>query len=234
MQQHRRGTLSYRCKAKKCQRFVLPHAHHPLFWVSQDITLRDQAAVLFNAVLWVSHSVTKKQCDVHHDTIKRIYDKLDECRATFVRRHEKRIRFCNTYHWNDVEADECDFHSGLVADFKHAPDDEKVKWEQWCGVVERGVPASLVLWRLDPKETALRSPGPGAMRTHEWKPWAEKHLKGRKVILHTDGARAYRLKVDGVMHDHAVHKRKLLVDKNGKTVKQNGKNVWVRPRTASQ
>jgi len=43
----------------------------------------------------------------------------------------------------------------------------------------------------------------------------------RKVILHADGARAYKLKVPDVIHDNVVRKKKL--------VKIKGKATWVKP-----
>ena len=46
-------------------------------------------------------------------------------------------------------------------------------------------------------------------------------LQGRNVILHTDGARSYKLKIQGVLHDNVVHKKKKV------TVK--GKTAWVKP-----
>ncbi|OLQ12516.1 hypothetical protein AK812_SmicGene3590 [Symbiodinium microadriaticum] len=41
------------------------------------------------------------------------------------------------------------------------------------------------------------------------------------VILHSDGARAYKLKVPGVMHCNVVHKKT--------KVKVNGKVRWMKP-----
>ena len=98
----------------------------------------------------------------------------------------------------------------------------KMKWEQWGGLVERGRPDTLVLYRLSPKLTSKGSPGPGPIRMKDWKAVAKKHLTNREVILHTDGARAYTLKIPGVMHDHVVHKKKRVVIK--------GKTTWVKPR----
>ena len=93
--------------------------------------------------------------------------------------------------------------------------DEPVVWEQWGGVVQRGNNKSLILTRLRPKRTQLRAPGPGAMRTADWEPTANRHLKDRHVILHTDGAQAYNLEVDGALHDHVAHKRKKLMRNPG-------------------
>ena len=54
------------------------------------------------------------------------------------------------------------------------------------------------------------------------------HLKHRNCVLHTDGARAYKLKVEGLLHDHVVHQKKQL-KRNGRVVKRNGKPVWLKP-----
>ena len=101
-------------------------------------------------------------------------------------------------------------------------DQKRARWEQWGGLVERGRPDALVLFRLSPKTTASRSPGPGPITKRDWKPVAKKFLEGRDVILHTDGAKAYTMKIKGVLHDNVVHKKKKM------TV--NGKQVWVNPK----
>ena len=77
------------------------------------------------------------------------------------------------------------------------------------------------MFRLNPVSTKPRSPGPGAIRRRDWKPIAKKHLEDRCVLLHTDGARAYKMKVSGVIHDNVVHKKK--------KVMVNGHPVWVKP-----
>ena len=52
---------------------------------------------------------------------------------------------------------------------------------------------------------------------------AKKHLQGRWVFLHTDGARSYKIginrkdRLDGVVHDYVVHK--LRKSKNGKKMR---------------
>ena len=99
-----------------------------------------------------------------------------------------------------------------------------VHWEQWAGLVARGRPESLVLIRLQPPSTTVRAPGPGAIPKVEWKPIADKWLKDRHVILHTDSARSYKAKVPGVLHDSVVHQ------KNPAKVK--GKWVWKLPNFA--
>lgn len=57
---------------------------------------------------------------------------------------------------------------------------------------ERGRPKTLNLFRLQPSPTKPRSPGPGPIRRREWLPIAKKYLQDRQVILHIDGAKAYK------------------------------------------
>ncbi len=76
--------------------------------------------------------------------------------------------------------------------------------------------------RLCPKNTKARAPGPGPMRKVDWKPSAEARLKGKKVVQHTDGARAYRLRVNGVVHEQVIHKKKQILVR--------GKLTWVQPK----
>jgi hypothetical protein len=129
--------------------------------------------------------------------------------------------------WKDVEADEVDLRKSTLPDDSEDTNsdlepDEQVKWEQWGGLVERGFPDTLVLTRLDPKLTSVRAPGPGPIRKRDWIPIADRYLKGRDVILHTDGARAYTMEVPGVVHDNIVHQKKEVVI--------NGTKQWVRPK----
>ena len=84
-----------------------------------------------------------------------------------------------------------------------------------------GAPHTLVLTRLTPQTSVRRVPGPGAIRKVEWKPLATKHLRDRAVVLHTDAAKSYKLKMSGVLHDHVRHCKK--------RVKVNGKWVWKLP-----
>jgi len=77
---------------------------------------------------------------------------------------------------------------------------------------------------LTPKLTAKRAPGPGPgpITRRDWASIAAKHLSNRQVILHTDGARAYKLKLSGVIHDNVVHKKERVIIK--------GKAEWIKPR----
>ena len=74
---------------------------------------------------------------------------------------------------------------------------------------------------MKPEKAKRRAPGPGPIRKRDWAPKASRWLKHRRVILHTDGARSYKLKIDGVLHDWVVRKKK--------RVKLGGKWVWLKP-----
>ena len=89
--------------------------------------------------------------------------------------------------WKDVEADEAVLRKCVE---KSADGEEKMNWEQWGGVVQRGLPKTLALMKLNASLTKTRAPGPGAIKKTDWKPFAAKHLANRHVILHMDSARS--------------------------------------------
>ena len=128
-----------------------------------------------------------------------------QVRKAWVEEKEKLMVFGNGKTWMDIEADEVTFNS---TDLKDLADDSNrpVIWEQWSAIAQRGWPDT---WsnRLQPKISAKRAPGPGAIRKVEWKPLAKKHLKHRCVILHADAAKSYRLRT-GVLYVHVRHCKK--------------------------
>ena len=79
-----------------------------------------------------------------------------------------------------------------------------------------------MLFRTNPKPTKPGAPGPG-LKKKNWKPVVKRWLKGRKIFLHTDGARSYKIGINrkdqqpGVVHDYVVHKPKR--HSNGKPMK---------------
>ncbi|CAJ1363094.1 unnamed protein product [Effrenium voratum] len=79
----------------------------------------------------------------------------------------------------------------------------------------------MVLHRLRPKNTDARAPGPGAIRKVEWEPLAKKWLQDQQVVLHTDSAKSYKVKLPGVLHDSVIHCKK--------KIKVGGKWVWKAP-----
>ena len=176
--------------------------------------------MLFCAVAKIKRSTAHILTDKSHKFVEGVYKRLDEARMNYVLHHEKQIKFGDGIPWADVEADEVDLRKTVLE--PDAPQSRtSTAWEQWGGIVQRGAPEKLVLVRLQPNRTKVRAPGPGAMRKRDWKPIANRFLKNRQVILHTDGARAYTMKVPSVIHDNVVHRRKL--------IKRGSKNIWVKP-----
>ena len=208
----------HRCSRKGCSCRVQPHDFHPIFFGGrgQSFTpLGHQAAVLLCAIAGVPVTSVPAILDMDDKAVFRIYQNLEVARARHVELKEKNIVFGEKMEWCDVEADEVDLGKEL------SEDKQTACWEQWGGLVERGRPTTLMLFRLNPPSTQPRSPGPGAIRRRDWKPIARKHLQDRRVLLHTDGARAYKMKMPGVIHDNVVHKKKKVMVK--------GRPVWVKP-----
>ena len=219
----KKGGWGHRCSRNWCTRHVSPHSFHPIFNVGtgqSHSTIADQSAVLFCAVAGCPQATTRLLVKKNHKEIEGIYNSLHAARATHVRLNEPKIKFGKGVEWADVEADEVDL--GKMEDPDAGPRAARpMIWEQWGGIVQRGAPESLVLFRLRPGKTKRRAPGPGPIRKADWAPLSKKWLKGRNVIFHADGAKSYKLKQPGVVHDWVVHqkKRKLV----------NGKWVWLKP-----
>ena len=96
-------------------------------------------------------------------------------------------------HWPDVEADEATFGKKPLAD-------GRVIWNNYLGLVQRGVPSSLVIVKLPSRTTSKRSPGPGPLLLKHWLPVAEKYVSGRGIVLHTDSAKAYMKEFPRMAH----------------------------------
>ena len=211
----------YRCRAKNCQYFIQPHALHPVFSNHKTAsTLQEQASVSFALTCGVSQATTHKLLKKDHKLIEQIEAKTDTMRQQYVELTEKTTEFGGREEWMDAEADEVDIAKGLDPD-KEDPK-RPVVWEQWGGVVMRGFSKTLVLSRLNPSKTRKRAPGPGPTRKRDWTTFAKRRLAGRKIILHSDGAQTYKLRVKGLLHDIAVHKKKRVIVK--------GKFRWIKPK----
>ena len=212
----------HRCSKRGCQTRLETHAYHPIFSVGRadkSTPLGTQAAILSCAVAGVPVSCVPSILDVARKTVDAIYTKLEIARTRHVKMKESKIVFGAKRKWTDIEADEVDL--GKEDFMQPGATRRKVRWEQWGGIVERGQPHTLRLYRLKPTLTRKRAPGPGPISRRDWAPIAQKCLANRNVILHTDGARACKLKLPGVLHDNVVHQKK--------RVKVNGKYVWMKP-----
>lgn len=214
--------FTYKCGARGCRQYILPHDQHPVFSTGSGqnhVTLEDQAAVLFCAVANTRRGAAHLFTERNHKFVEGIYARLDQARCDFVEKKEKSIKFGSGEQWKDVEADEVDLRKKTEP--LASPSVKSTSWEQWGGIVERGAPETLVLTRLKPCRTKARAPGPGPMRKRDWAPTASKYLKGCNVVLHTDGARAYKLKLDGVIHDNVCHSKK--------RIGHGGRSGWNNP-----
>ena len=177
---------------------------------------------LASVPLSVIHLVTH----MNHKAIEKMNRSLMLLRKAHVIKAEKAIVFGGAPRaWRDVEVDEATFDKKTLSPMELSDADKHAGnntiWEQWGGLVQRGCPKTLVLVKLNPAITVPRAPGPGAMRKVDWKPLALRYLQNRRVVLHSDSARSYRMKVPGMLHDAVVHKKK--------RVKRGGKWIWLKP-----
>ena len=219
-----------RCNAKHCQVYLNPHHLHPVFSEGYGVaalSLKTQAAMLLlklnNLYNNLANSTIHRLLHVNHKAIEDIGRRLCVLRKDYVEQKEKEIQFGDGASLKDIEADETTFDKKDVSALVTLDDAAKpIEWEQWLGVVQRGKPETLVLHRLKPPRTVQRAPGPGAVRKVEWRPFAQRWLQDKKVILHTDSAKSYRLRLPGVLHDRVVHCKK--------RVKVRGVWKWLVPR----
>ena len=173
------GMPRHRCSCKGCQAYINPHHLHPIFVDGRGTgatPLQTQSALLFLLLNGISHPAIHRILHINHKAIEDMENRLSRLRKRWVEEKEKSIVFGNGKTWTDIEADEATFTN---TDLKDLADNlaQPIIWEQWCGIVQRGAPHTLVLTRLTPQTSAWRAPGPGAIRKVEWKPLATKHLR---------------------------------------------------------
>ena len=188
----------YRCKARDCGHRVQPHSNDPLFSLSagsSSTPLNKQVSALYCAVAGVPCQATHLILDMDHKPVEKIYTALDAARRQYVLLKEKDIKFGGK--WEDCEADEVDI--GKFTD-DNLDTNKNTTWEQWGGLVQRGNRLRFFFSDSIQKPHPNEPQAQGPIRKREWLPVANKHLQVRKVILHTDGARAYTLKLPGVHH----------------------------------
>jgi len=210
------GSLRNRCSKKGCQCYVSPLHGSPVFAMSKHTdSFKDQCVVLHCLLSGASRSAIRHMfADINHKTIEAMQLRLKTARSLFVHEREKSITFGTMRAWKDVEVDEAVFGQQITAG-RQVGDKQRV-WEQWAGMIERGRCDSLVLMKTHSGKTATRAPGPGAIKKHDWRPFAAKHLEGRRVVLHTDSAKSYKCKVPGVVHDSVVHCKKRVKGADGR------------------
>ena len=218
--------LRYRCNKKGCQRYFLPQHLHPFFTATngpEGHSLQMQAAALLLRLLNVPLPNIHLLTHINHKALEKFNRSILLMRKGYVQKAEKEIKFGGCPRaWKEVEADEATFDKKTFSPQELGVNHDKpVLWEQWGAIAQRGALETLVLTKVNPAMTVPRAPGPGAIRKVDWKPLALKHIANRNVILHTDSASSYKMKLPGVVHDAVVHKKK--------RVKKNGKWVWLKP-----
>ena len=132
---------------------------------------------------------------------------MGHLRESWVLKTEKTIKFGAGEKWSDVEADEATFGKKIVNGQLH--------WEQWCGIVQRGKPQTLVLHRLKPLASKLRAPGPGAVKSgtqiidRSWR-----YLKDRLRINQnvTVGSRLLRIQLRSAQYEYWLRGHDLWIE----------------------
>ena len=211
----------WRCNSGRlCGNTVHPCFAHPVFKSGggrQSSSLSTKAKVLFCLTLGMTTAQIHLLTGVNHKMVEDMSRAMAAVRQTYVEGKEKDIVFGDhaKRRWFDVEADESVFRAQL------SDDGLSKTWEQWAGVVERGRPESLVLWKTQSDGTEANAPGPGAIKKTDWAPFLKGRLEDRQVILHSDGARSYKMRASGLVHDHVRHCKK--------RKKIGGKWVWLKP-----
>lgn len=202
-----------RCRSRRCHKFILPHAFHPIFnvpWGKNHISLNSQAQILFCLVSGVEASKAHILTGSSHKAVDNLLMRWLGTVSAFVEHEQSKIRLGGADEWTECEADEVTIRG------KKDQSGKKVTWHQYCGILRRGDRRSLILHRMHSRTTSVKIHGkgmgsrvsPGPITKVEWKKIANRYLKNQKVLLHTDGARAYRFeKIAGVITDFVKHKR---------------------------
>ena len=186
-----------RCTNRSCRHRLSIFTDNPYFVNRTDsIDIVKQTTVLFNLCLGVSKVQTHLQLGIPHATIERCALRFESHISTYVEKVQDGIELGDGLDWADVECDE------VTLDRRHIGA-EQVTWSQYLGLIQRGRPNSLILIRL-----------PEA----DWQPIHQKFIENKKIILHTDSARAYDAFTKGIGKTRVVHQ-----------VKKDSAGNWVRP-----
>ena len=201
-----------RCPNSECRHRLTIYSDNPYFTkCAQSINLVQQAAVLFNLSLGISRVQIHLQLGVPHATVERCAVRFETHIQQYVTTKQDSIQFGSDVEWADVECDEVTLarrHTG----------EEQVTWSQFLGMVQRGRPGNLVIVRLPDRTTGTRAPGPGPLRKVDWQPIYKQFIENRKIILHTDSARAYDAFTAGIGKTRVVHQ-----------IKKDAQGNWVQP-----
>ncbi|CAK0811104.1 unnamed protein product, partial [Prorocentrum cordatum] len=211
----------WRCNnGRLCGKTVHPCTAHPVFKSGggcRSSNLSTKAKVLFCLTLGLATAQIHLLTGVNHRTVEDMSRATAAVRKIYVEKKEKDIVFGDSgqRRWFDAEAGEA------VSRAQVSDDGLSKTWGQWASVVERGRPGGLVPWKIQTDGAETNAPGPGAIKKSDWALSLKGRLEHRKVILHSDGTRSYKMRATGVARDSVVHcvKRK----------KIGGKWVWLKP-----
>ena len=211
LKQHAGRGPAYRCRARGCQKFVLPHAGPPFFacsWGSAHVPLRTQAMVLFCCIARVDMGKIHILTSAGRKVVETLCRRWRQTLVRYVEHKQSQVCLGEGLKWSECEVDEVTCRGRRVG--------QKVTWYQYCGLLKRGDRRTLVLAKMKVKTTSVKLKGkgagstvsPGPITKAEWKKIADKYVKLRKVLLHCDGARAYKFSnIPGVVTDAVKHKR---------------------------
>eukprot|EP00971_Amphidinium_carterae_P348446 6490491-Amphidinium_carterae.3 len=83
----------------------------------------------------------------------------------------------------------------------------------------RSQASSCCVLRIGSQRKGHHCPGPGLLRSSEWIKVAKHLLDNKRIILHTDGAKAYMADFEQFRHTRVTHK-----------VKKGDDGKWIKPR----
>lgn len=200
-----------RCSARACHKFVLPHSRHPIFvasWGNSYVSLRQQALVLFCLVARVELGKIHLLTGLGRKVVESVAARWRKALVAYVEKKQMAIQLGDGKKWSQCEVDEVTCRGKRQG--------QKVTWFQYCGILKRGARKTLVLAKMKVKSTYIKQKGkgkgssvsPGPITKAEWRQVANKFVKNKKILLHCDGARAYRYgRIPGVIADSVKHKR---------------------------
>ena len=149
-----------------------------------------------------------------HATIERFNDKVRQHLRDYVIAKQEEIVLNDSTSWVDIEVDEV-----TISKYHTKSKTQPVAWVQYLGIIRRGHPESLILVPMPVRQTGLRAPGPGPLLLKVWEKISKQYItKNKRLIIHTDAARAYRKPIDGTLHTAIMHQMKKI------------DGVWVKPQ----
>jgi hypothetical protein len=189
----------------------LPHSRHPIFvasWGNSYVSLRQQALVLFCLVARVELGKIHLLTGLGRKVVESVAARWRKALVAYVEKKQMAIQLGDGKKWSQCEVDEVTCRGKRQG--------QKVTWFQYCGILKRGDRKTLVLAKMKVKSTYIKQKGkgkgssvsPGPITKAEWRQVANKFVKNKKILLHCDGARAYRYgRIPGVIADSVKHKR---------------------------